>query len=393
MYRPVRTLAMVLLPWILAAWIGSTSGYSLRSDNSGTSYGDDTSHPLHQQYQAIVDEYVGRGLPGLAVLVRTRQEGTWIGTGGFARIEDRTPVRSGSLFHSASMCKTYTATAILMLQDQGLVDLDVAIDRYLPDDIADRIANGHTATVRHLLSHSSGIPNYDMVRPWWNNPLVVSWQDELESVFDRPAEFTPGSRFEYCNTNYKLLAVIIDQLTGSHADFFSERIFHPLGLDNTYYKNEARRGAPPDLVDVYFDRFGDGYLENGGSLITTIEYNHAYGDGGMIADVADYARFIEAVLSGKLLRPGSIAEMTTPAFPENSWLYGLGIEIQETNHGYAFGHGGRGFAGSAEMHHLPDAGVTICFATNYGYRYMTEAQRAVDEILDVVLAAVPDRGL
>ena len=249
-----------------------------------------SSHPYHELYQSIVDRNVRTGIPGLILLIRTPEEGTWIGTGGYARLEDGTPIQNDNLFHSASVAKFFTAVAVLILKDDGLIDLDAQIDNYLTEDVSGRIANGHSATVRHLLSHRSGMPQVVGNAEQWNDPWSNwTWRDQLESIYDKPAEFAPGGQFDYNNINYVLLAMIMDNLTGDHAQFFRTRMFQPLGMTDTYYRDFIQ---PPGLVDVYWDRFGDGYLENISSWVHHEVYIRDYGDSGVIASVSDYVIYV-----------------------------------------------------------------------------------------------------
>jgi D-alanyl-D-alanine carboxypeptidase len=349
-------------------------------------------HPFQAVYQAVVDKYVKKGLPGLAMLIRTPEEGPWIGTGGYTRLEDRTPIRPGTLFYSCSHLKPYTATAIMMLKEEGRIDLDAVIDRYLPADVCDKIANGHSATVRQLLSHRSGIPTYEMVVPPWNDPYSKTWRDELESVYGKPAEFPPGTNYSYSNTNFMLLAMIIDEVAGYHAEFLDQRIFQPLGLGRSYYKIHQGLPSPPGVVDIYFDRYLDGSLENAGEAARIVAFNTAYGAGGMIADMTDYARFIEALLGGELISPESLEEMMTPTSPEG-YPYGLGLIWHDMKEkGMAYGHGGRGLWGLMEMSHFPASGITIGYATNYGYHGgAPPPSEAFDTIWEDVVSVVFNR--
>jgi D-alanyl-D-alanine carboxypeptidase len=353
-------------------------------------------NPYAPLYQDIIDRARRKGFPGLVVLVRTPEEGTWIGTSGYARIENKTPMRPETLFWSQSVAKTYTAAAVFMLRDQGLIDLDVKIDAYLPRDICDRVPNGHKATVRQLLNHTSGIPESDdtqvLMRPW-NNPYDWTWRDELEALYREKPLFEPGTDRHYDNMNYLLLALIIDELTGSHAGFFSARIFQPLGMRNTYYKNEPGMPRPPGLADIYFDRFGDGYVENITDEISHLEFNTDYGFSGIVADMADHARFIEALVKGELISQDSWNEMTIPSFPGYEWVgAGLGLISYTDNQGrthIAYEGAGSGMSGFSYIFHMPSLGLTVCYSTNIGSANNEEKRKIFDrirvDIIDVVM--------
>jgi D-alanyl-D-alanine carboxypeptidase len=346
-----------------------------------------TINPYTGLYQTILDRAVKAGFPGLAAYIRTPEEGVWIGTGGYADLETRSRIQEESLFYSASHMKLFTATAIMTLWDEGLIDLEATIDNYLPADINSRLANAGTAKVRNLLNHTSGIPNYTLASPWANEPLKSTWRDDIEAILDRPAVFTPETRYAYCNAEFLLLAVIIDQIAGDHADFLTRRIFQPLGMTHTYYRKEAGLPQPPLLITPYLDRYNDGAVESVGAVFPTIRQNHAYGAGGLLADLADYARFNEALFGGELVSPAALQMMSTPQGAATPYGYGFGMIIHRTEgvdedkYGRCFGHGGRGYFGSMEMNVYPKAGVTLGYATNYGYSgFMTPVQNVFETL-------------
>lgn len=375
-------------------------GLSVICNISWAGFQDDySSHPFHQLYQPVIDNAVRQGLTGLVMLIKTPEEGTWIGAGGYARIEDRTSVQTDSLFCCQSFTKTYTAAAIMLLKDDGLIELDANIDTYLPNDICDRIANGHTATVRQLLYHISGITEGDYEKGYLkekNNPLNWTWRDELEAAYGKKATFSPGTQCEYTNLNYYLLALIIDQITGNHGDFFSFRIFQTLGMWNTYYKSEPELPRPLGAVDIYFDRYQDGYLENISEVIYEWKTNVACGASGIIASMADHARFMEALFTGQLISPVSLKEMKTGApVPACNWRgIGIGIIPWTDNQGNVLttlGGEGSGITGMTKAYYIPDYGITFCFSTNTGSKNETHAQIFNQLYTDVMDAVINQR--
>jgi D-alanyl-D-alanine carboxypeptidase len=349
-------------------------------------------NPSFASYQAIVDEYVRKGLPGLVMLVRTPDEGTWVGSKGYARLEDGTPMKPETVFHTLGLTSLFTATAIMMLRDEGLIDLDVPIDRYLPADLVDRIANTHTATVRHLLAYTSGIPDHSTDAPPWNDPrLDLTWCDKLAEIFGRPALFQPGQDFHYCQAEKKLLAVIIDGLTGSHIAFFRDRIVDPLGLENTYYKDEPGLPNLPAMADSYYDRFGDGSLENIGPDMRLQVFKKGYGDSGLFSTVGDIARFLEALFSGELVTPDSLQAMTTVAYPDCHPNVGLGFKIYDQFvdpdlYGPACWSGGWGYSAWFDFYVFPRSGVIIGWGANLAAANVDGA--GVFDYFDIIKDAV-----
>lgn len=327
-------------------------------------------HQPQALYQGIVDAYVRKGLPGMVLLVKTPAEGTWTGTGGFARLEDRSPMRADTVFHALGLTRLFLATAVMMLRDEGRIDLDASIDRYLPAGVASRVANSRSATVRHLLAFVSGIPEHSVEVPPWNDPrLDLDWYDKLSEVFDEPSLFDPGSEFHFCNTDGKLLAMIVDGVTGSHVDFFRARIVDPLGLERTYYKSEPGLPHLPSMADAYFDRYGDGAVENIGPDMRLQVFRKGYGDAGLFSTVGDIARFLEALFGGELVTAGSLRLMTAVAFPGCHPNVGLGFKIYEhfadqALYGPACWNGGWGHSAWFDFYVFPRAGVIIGWGAN-----------------------------
>jgi D-alanyl-D-alanine carboxypeptidase len=348
--------------------------------------------PSPALYEAIVDRYVRRGLPGMAMLIKTPEEGTWVGSRGFARLEDRMPMRPTTVFHTLGLTSVFTATAIMMLRDEGLIDLDVPIDRYLPAEIVDKVANSHTATIRHLLAYTSGIPDHSVDTPPWNSPrLDLTWRDKLAEIFGKPAVFRPGEAFHFCNAEKKLLAVVIDGLTGSHVEFFRTRIVGPLGLQHTYYKSEPGLPHLPTMADSYFDRFGDGNIENIGPDMRLQVFKKGYGDSGLFSTVGDIARFLEALFNGELVTPESLREMTTVSYPDCHPNVGLGFKIYDQFvdarlYGPACWSGGWGYSAWFDFYVFPRAGVMIGWGANLAAANVDGA--GVFDYFDIIEEAV-----
>jgi len=343
-------------------------------------------HPRGGAFQELLDEYVQRGLPGVVLLVRT-PEGLWNGAGGYARLESRAPMTPAHRFHAASVTKMYMATAIMLLVEDGVVGLDAPIRTYLPPEVWRPIPNGGEATVRQLLDHRSGIPDfsgdlrYDM--DFLNDPLGAYPPERiLGYLHGQSAWMAPGSGYFYSNANYFLLAMIADevagtgrisgagqvlgdaQLTGAgHADLIDRRILRPLGLTGTYYRNDESYPRPPGLVNSYQDLAGDGRLMNVSDLAT-----HAatifFGNAGLVATSADFAAFLDALMDGEIVSPETVSLMTERPTPSS--LYGLGVSLMDTNFGVAMGHSGGDMGALAQVRYFPDRDATLVLLSNGG---------------------------
>jgi len=324
-------------------------------------------HPDGDAFQSLLDDYVRKGLPGVVLLVRT-PEGQWNGASGYAKIETSVPMRPSHRHHAASVTKMYTATAVLLLAEEGLIDLDAPIREYLPERTWRPIPNGGRATVRQLMSHTSGIPDfggdlrYDL--DFLNDPFGAYPADRLLSyLHNQSSIFAPGLGYFYSNANYLLLAMIMDEMVeGGHADVITEKILEPLGLNATSYRNEPGYPKPPGLVNSYQDVAGDGRLMNVSDMAV-----HAsevfFGNAGLIATSADFAAFIEGLLSGGVLSPEMLSEMQE--WGERS-RYGLGLNFIETPYGRGIGHSGGDNGVLTQVRHFPGLDATLVLLSNGG---------------------------
>jgi D-alanyl-D-alanine carboxypeptidase len=324
-------------------------------------------HPDGAAFQGLLDRYVREGLPGVVLLVRTPR-GQWNGAAGYAKIENGDRMTPTHRHHAASVTKMYTATAVMILAEEGLLDLDAGIREYLPETVWKPIPNGGAATVRQLLRHTSGIPDfsgdlaYDL--DFLNDPLGSYPPERLLSyLHGQSAIFAPGNGYFYSNANYLLLALVLDEVSGgSHADVITERILEPLGLSSTYYRNEPGFPSPPGLVNSYQDIAGDGHLMNVSDMAV-----HAaevfFGNAGLIATSADFAAFLEELLDGQLLDQQSLSEMQE--WGERS-RYGMGLNFIETPFGPGIGHSGGDSGVLDQVRRFPDRDATLVLLSNGG---------------------------
>jgi D-alanyl-D-alanine carboxypeptidase len=342
-----------------------------------------STNPKQAEYQQLLDWYVTRGVPGITLQVRTPSEGNWIGSSGKSKIETGEPMLPCNIHHSASVVKMYISTSIMLLVEDGKIDLDAPINSYLDSDLCNHIANGNTATVRQLLNHTSGIRDFILqtkhLTDYFNNFFNdYTTMDFLHYIYNKPAAFEPGTSVAYSNTNFVLLTLIIDRITDKpHATFMTERIFQPFGLYETFYKNEPGYPSPQGLVNSYWDRYADGKLEN----ITDVAIHFdelSVGHDGMLASVHDYAKFIETLLKGKIVSQESLHQMMQWQHDEKENVdYGLGLIREKTSYGYAIGHGGGNFGVAMEVMYFPDTDVTIVFCSNIAGFFQSPARQLV----------------
>jgi len=292
--------------------------------------------------QHALDEIVAAGAPGASVLVRT-SHGTIRLSSGAGNLAPLTPMRVDDRSRISGVTKSFTATVVLQLVRERRLGLDDRLGRWLPG----LITNGDTITVRQLLNHTSGIFDYAQ-DPSVLTPYV---QGDLTHVLD-PAEavrvaaghgplFAPGKGFAYSNTNYVLLALIVEKVTGRPIGAeLTDRIFRPLGLRHTSYPRSS------DIAGAH----SHGYLQiDPGTRFDVTPWSPTFygAAGGIVSNPDDVARFYRALLTGSLLdRAGlramkTIDPVATGGVPDAGILgggWGLGLLREELPCGVAWGH-------------------------------------------------------
>ncbi|MFI5134921.1 MAG: serine hydrolase domain-containing protein [Chitinophagales bacterium] len=347
------------------------------------------------QLQSIIDKYTKQGIPGIAIAIYS-SEGYWASASGYSKIETKMPMYPCNLQYSQSVSKTYMAVAILKLSEEGKINLDEKITNYLPQDVIQKVSGADQMTVRMLLNHTSGVAEYNddpaYVSYLLEHPLhVFTTMDYLDYIKGKKIQFPAGSKYQYTNTNYLLLALIGDQITGDHAKYIRDEIFKSLGLMHSFYHDDANYLDKPDLVNSYWDRYSNGTIENC-SQMQNVNVASLNGDDGMIASPIDYIKFLKGLFEGQLISQSSLDQMLT--FVKNdtakySYGYGLGIHTDPYKQHPEYGHTGGGIGAGCELGYLPDEKVYFFVALNMGTVIsspITEnASNIRDEILDVLM--------
>lgn len=322
------------------------------------------------ELQRVLNELVTKGVPGTATAVYTN-EGWWAGSSGLAKIETGTHVELCHLQYLQSVAKTYMAVAILKLHEQGRINLQAPIDQYLPKKYLQYIPNGATITVNMLLNHTSGIPEYnsqpDYVSKLLSHPDYIFCSEEyLKFIENKPQDFKPGSRYSYRNTNYLLLALIADAITGDHAAYMKQEIFEPLALTNTFYRHDASYPNYPDLVNGYWDRYSNGTIEN----VSRMQLNNVtslIGDDGIVATPTDAVKFLKGLMEGAILSQASLELMKTWVNDKTGKpTYGLGLDHAIFQGQIAYGHSGGGLGAGCQLYYFPEKNIVVFIGINLG---------------------------
>jgi len=243
--------------------------------------------PVPDTVQEQVDDAIGHGLDGIIVYVDKAGEPPAFYTAGWNNREDQIPADAQSLFKIASINKLYVAVAITKLVNDQSISLDDTVADHFPE-LVGRIENAETITLKQMVQHRSGIPNWaDHPDYPWDNPPQSS-QEVLRYALDLPAVFAPGEGYSYSNTNYFLLAEIIENVVGySHFQYIKEEILIPLELNNTY--ESLREVDPDDVMSGYYVGYEPDIKSTYfGSMISTAEdvgiFLRALNDGSLLND-------------------------------------------------------------------------------------------------------------
>ena len=246
-----------------------------------------------------------------------------------------------------SNTKTFVAVVVMQLVQEGKVGLDEPIETYLPGLIKGEGVDGSKITVRQLLQHTSGLPDFDetlfgTIDIFQYRHHYVPPRDVLDSALSKPAQFEPGTQWKYTNTNYIVLGMLVERVSqrpvGEQID---QRIVKKLGLSHTYFPapgEEKIRGTHPRGYHLN----GEGKLED----ITEMDPTWGWAAGAMVSTPSELNTFFQAVFDGRLLTQASIDEMKNGAVDASSYLgpgtvYGLGLIGRSLScGGTSWGHGG-----------------------------------------------------
>lgn len=242
--------------------------------------------PLPNTIQEQLDEAIGHGLDGVIVYVDKAGEPPASYGSGWKNKENQIKADPNALFKIASISKLYTALAVTKLVREGRLSLNKTPADYLPE-LSGRIANAEKATLRLMVQHKSGIPNFTDTPNFWASP-TQSTEESLALIHDLPASFEPGKGYEYSNTNYLLLKAIMGKVLGhDYFQFVRERVLIPLNLKNTY----------ESITKVDLDDVMSGYH---------VGYSHDLkaNDHGMVATAEDVGKFLRALNDGSAFDEG-----------------------------------------------------------------------------------------
>jgi CubicO group peptidase (beta-lactamase class C family) len=294
-------------------------------------------------------------IPGLSIAVVEDGKVIMAQGYGLANVELHVPATKDTVYSSGSVGKQFTATCVMQLVEDGKIGLDDKVSKYLdgtPDTWKD-------ITVRHLLTHTSGIKNY--------SPLTLNFRKdytdaELLKIATRlPLDFTPpGAQWKYSNTGYVLLGILIKQVSGKfYGDLLKERVFGPLGMGTARVYSEA--DIIPNRAKGY--RLLSGELKNDEYVSPTLNQT---ADGSLVFSVLDMARWDAGLYTEKILKKSSLEQMWTPVKLNDgsTYPYGFGWALLDYRGHQNISHGGAWLGFTTSIWRLVDDKLTVIVLTN-----------------------------
>jgi D-alanyl-D-alanine carboxypeptidase len=297
------------------------------------------------------------GAVGTSVAVARGEELSYERAHGFAELEFGVNADAETMFRIGSITKQFTAAAILALSARGKLSVDDPLTKFLPD----YPTHGHEITLRHLLTHTSGIPSYTGLGPSWELHKARELpDDELVALWkELPLEFEPGSQWRYSNSGYYLLGMVIAKVSGqSYADFLREAFFDPLKLTRMRHDSNA---------ELLLNR-AQGYAFEGERFwIDGLLGLSQPGAAGMLLSTAgDLVRWQRALVSGKVIAPEAYEEMTLPFLLNGGGesQYGFGLRLDQQAGHRRIWHGGGIDGFNSVLLYFPDEGLHVAVISN-----------------------------
>ena len=315
------------------------------------------SDEAHSQIDHIAKQVLeSTGVPSASVAVVKDGTLVYAHAYGNARLDPPTPAAAAMRYKIGSISKQFTATAILMLAEQGKLSLDDPISRFLPD-----LTRAKEVTIRQVLSHTSGYQDYwpqDYVPPFMLTPITA---DKILTLWARkPLDFDPGTKWQYSNTNYVIAGVIVEKASGMPLlRFLSSHIFEPLGMQSVVNIDQDRLADTDPTGYMRYalgplrpaPREGQGWLFAAGELAMPVE---------------DLAKWDIAMINQRLLKPSSYQEMQRDVLLKNGTAtgYALGVSVRNQAGHRMIEHSGEVSGFTAENMVFPDDHVAVIVLTN-----------------------------
>ena len=297
---------------------------------------------------------------------------------GMADLERGVPNKADTIFEAGSVSKQFTAAAVLLLARDGLLSLDEPIRKYIPE-LPDY---GTPVTIRHLLTHTSGLRDWGSVAgiAGWPRTTRVYTHAHVLDILSRQhsLNFTPGSRWSYSNTGFNLAAILVARVSGmSFSEFTRQRLFNPLGMTSTSWRDDHTRVVPRRALA--YERLDDGYHLD-------LPFENVYGNGGLLTTVGDLLKWTRNFQSPVVGDAAFVREQTTPGRFSDGRVhdYGMGVWVDAYRGLRQVRHSGSTAGYRAFLTTFPEARAAVAVLCNAAD---ASAETLAYKVVDTVLAA------
>jgi CubicO group peptidase (beta-lactamase class C family) len=303
-----------------------------------------------QRMDEVVRSYADQQKFMGSVLVAKGDQVVFQKSYGYANLEWKTPNVDDGKYRLGSITKQFTAACILLLEEQGKLSTSDPVKKFY----AEAPAAWDKVTLHHLLSHTSGIPNFTSFPDYGSTETLPTTPEKLILRFrDKPLDFAPGTKWDYSNSNYILLGYIVEQASGMpYGDFLQKNIFDKLGMKDTGLDTRPR------ILEhrVY------GYTPAPQGIVNTgyIDMSIPFSAGALYSTTGDLLKWSNGLFGGKLLKPESLTKMTTPVLQD--YAYGLGVVTKNGRKLIDHGGGIEGF--NTHIAYYPDDQLTVITLAN-----------------------------
>lgn len=308
--------------------------------------------------EKIFSRYNSNSMPGTELAIGRHGQVIFSKAWGMADLEHNISLTTNALTEAGSVSKQFTAASILLLEQQGKLSLNDDVHKYIPE-LPDY---GQVITLRHMMQHTSGLKDWGSImdlagwprgnRAYSNDYAlyVISLQQSLNNQ--------PGDEYIYSNSNYNLLAIIVQRVSGlSLAEFTKQHIFEPAGMKHTEWRNNYKKVVKDRAI---------AYSRSGQNFYTNMPNENAYGNGGLLTTAEDLLAWNHYYLSGKLGSPSLLPNQTATRKLNNGRVnnYGAGLMMDSIGGWQAISHSGATASYRANLEYFPEAGLSIAWLSN-----------------------------
>lgn len=340
-----------------------------------------------QNTQSKVDEYVkkymqNRQVPGVSLTIVEDGKITYAKGFGYANVEHQVPVKTDTIFQIASVGKQFTAAAVMLLVEDGKINLDDKISKYLKDTPEP----WKDITVRHLLTHTSGLGDYPKDFDYRKD---YTEEELFEIIKNSKLEFKPGEKWQYSNFGYVTLGILIRKVSGKfYGDYLQEKVFQPLKMDTARVISEA--DIIPNRASGY--TLDNGKLKNQSWVSPSL---NTTADGALYMTVKDLAKWDVALYGEKILKKSSLEQIWSPVkFNDgNTFPYGFGWSLGKVTGSRVFEHSGGWQGFSSHISRFVDEKTTVIVLSNLSQANSTQIARSVAEIYNPKLAPILEKAI